>query len=181
MWAVLVLELEKWTGQSHPIGKTNLPQKLQDNVTALGTEYWRNMERIHSNCSEWLVTYSDFQQTFIEHQLCAECCALAFIYVLTVILGAYWLHFTNYVSGMIPSDMVSFVWIIPPPNNPVESVCTFATSFIFVMWRTENWAELLEVRLYRVWQDRVFFRILWRLKTKGDLGTILWRALCGIV
>lgn len=100
----------------------------------MGTKYWRSMERINSNCNEWLITYSHFQQTFIEHQLCAECCALAFIYVLTVTLGTYGLRFTNYVSGMIPSDMVSFVGIIPPPNNPVESVCTFAPTSIFVMW-----------------------------------------------
>lgn len=79
--------------------------------------------------------------------MCAECCALAFIYVLTIILGTYWLHFTNYTSGMISSDMVSFVWIIPSPNNPLESVFIFAPIFCicYVENRDLNWAPCSQV------------------------------------
>lgn len=70
-----------------------------------------------------------------------------------------------------------------PPNNPVESACAFAPIFIFMCGEQRielsssqsfilpgRLDDLIPDILYRVWQCRVFVRILWGLRTKGILG-----------
>lgn len=147
---------------------------------------WRRL--IHSTWSEQLLTFRFSVNIYWGPTVCWGLC-YSFHTFLAVVLDSSWPRFTNDRSDVTRSDALR----TSPPDNPVESVCAFASVWVFVVYGEQRMELSSSVFDFAKKVGWLYIRnvlqsvVLWSFllgfveaQEYRNLGTTLWRALCGI-